>query len=101
VAGAKTQIDKALTNELQLACGWEKPPKRERVFMKESKIAARNVVENGHRFDFQLSDGTLLHKSEWNGEVYTVGHGANERTYRPIYAEVENENGGYDIVDFE
>ena len=45
MAGAKTQIDKALTNELQLACGWEKPPKREREFMKLVKIGS--IIKNG------------------------------------------------------
>lgn len=29
-----------------------------------------NVMFNGTRLDFRLADGTLLHKSEWNGECY-------------------------------
>ena len=61
----------------------------------------KNIIVNGNKFDYKLEDGTLLHWSEWNGEVYTVKENGIERTFKPIYAEEENENGGFDIVDFE
>lgn len=59
-----------------------------------------NVIVNGRKFDYKLEDGTLLHWSDFNGEVYTVKEKGIERTFRPVYAE-ENENGGFDIIDFE
>ena len=44
-----------------------------------------NVMFNGTRFDFRLEDGTLLHKSEWNGEFTplscrTVANGCANRS---------------------
>ena len=66
------------------------------------KIKAQNVVRlGGATFDYELEDGTLLHESEWNGENYTVREDGREAVYKPVYAEQENENGGYDIVGFE
>ena len=66
------------------------------------KIKAENVTAlGGATFDYQLEDGTLLHESEWNGENYTIKENGTETVYKPIYAEHENENGGYDIIGFE
>ena len=65
------------------------------------KIIEENVKLNGHIFDYQLDDGTLLHDREWNGQDYTTRENGIERVYKPIYAETENENGGYNIVGFE
>lgn len=65
------------------------------------KIKNEDIKVNGHWFDYELEDGTLLHQSEWNGEEYTVKENGVEITYRPIYAEEENCNGGYDIIGFE
>ena len=62
------------------------------------KIVGENVIRlGGATFDYELEDGTLLHENEWNGEDYT----ADGTAYKPIYAEQENKNGGYDIVGFE
>lgn len=49
------------------------------------KIKATNVNQAGHIFDYLLENGELLHSSKWNGEVYTVGRGQNEKTYHPVY----------------
>jgi hypothetical protein len=49
------------------------------------KIKETNVKQAGHTFDYLLDNGELLHESQWNGEVYTVGRGQNEKTYRPVY----------------
>lgn len=65
------------------------------------KIKNENIKVNGHWFDYELENGVLLHESEWNGEIYTVKTKSGEETYRPVYAEEENENGGFDIVGFE
>lgn len=56
-----------------------------------------NIMFNGTRFDFRLEDGTLLHKSEWNGECYAVRHDGRIRECKPVYAEVGDE---IEIVDF-
>lgn len=65
------------------------------------KINDTNVRVNDHEFDYELENGTLLHESEWNGEVYTVKENSREVTYRPVYDENENDNGGYDIIGFD
>lgn len=58
-----------------------------------------NVMFNGARFDFQLEDGTLLHKSEWNGEVYAVKlPDGRLRECKPVYAEAGDD---IEIVDFD
>ena len=36
------------------------------------KIKKRNVVIDITWFDYELENGVLLHKSEWNGECYEV-----------------------------
>ena len=64
-------------------------------------IKAANITVNGHQFDYQLINGTLLHSSEWNGEKYIVNVGQLEKSYVPVYSEEPNENGGFDIVGFE
>lgn len=64
------------------------------------KIKNEYVERNSHWFDFELENGVLLHESEWNGEVYTVKENGTETTYRPVYAEESNCNGGYDIIGF-
>ena len=65
------------------------------------KITGTNIRRNGHTFDYELQNGALLHESEWNGQDYTVKEDGREVVYKPIYAEQENENGGYDIIGFE
>ncbi|HIU69819.1 MAG TPA: hypothetical protein IAD23_07685 [Candidatus Scubalenecus merdavium] len=58
-----------------------------------------NVMFNGARFDFRLEDGTLLHKSEWNGECYHFKlPDGRERVCKPVYAEVGDD---IEIVDFD
>ena len=69
--------------------------------MTKTNIKAENVTVNGHTFDYQLIDGTLLHSLEWNGEKYTVNVGQFEKSYIPVYSEEPNENGGFDIVGFD
>lgn len=64
-------------------------------------IKNRFIALEGTTFDYELEDGTMLHPSEWNGEVYAVVNGGIEDTYRPVYDEDENDNGGYDIIGFE
>jgi hypothetical protein len=49
------------------------------------KIKATNARHVGENYDYELSDGTLLHVSEWNGEAYTVKADGREITYRPVY----------------
>lgn len=63
-------------------------------------IVKENPVFNGARFDYELENGEMLHPSEWNGEVYTVSCDGGEVTYRPVYDQEENDNGGYDIIGF-
>ena len=65
------------------------------------RIHKQDFQFNGEWFDFRLMDGTMLHKSEWNGEYYTVEEDGKEVTYIPIYSDDENSNGGYDIIGFE
>lgn len=65
------------------------------------KIKNKDIKVNGHWFDYELEDGTMLHSSEWNGEEYIIAENNVEITYRPIYTEEENSNGGYDIIGFE
>ena len=60
-----------------------------------TNIKAQNITVNGHQFDYQLADGTLLHRNEWNGEKYIVKVGQFEKSYIPVY----DENGN--ITDFE
>lgn len=64
------------------------------------KIKSEDIKANGHWFDYELEDGTLLHQSEWNGEMYIVKQNGVEISYHPVYAEEENCNGGYDIIGF-
>ena len=65
------------------------------------KIKEENYVSVGHMFDYLLENGVMLHENEFNGEVYTVKENGVETTYRPVYDEHENENGGFDIIGFE
>lgn len=48
------------------------------------KIKREHFEINGEWYDYELENGALLHRSEWNGEVYTVKDGKSERTYRPV-----------------
>ena len=64
------------------------------------KIKNEDIKVNGHWFDYELEDGTLLHQSEWNGEMYIVKKDGVEISHRPVYADEENCNGGYDIIGF-
>lgn len=58
-----------------------------------------NVMFNGARFDFRLEDGTLLHKSDWNGECYAFKlPDGRERVCKPVYAGVGED---IEIVDFD
>ena len=69
------------------------------------KIKTENPVSVGEMFDYELEDGTLLHRTEWNGEDYTVRSGSiptrTETVYKPVYSAEPNENEGYDIIGFE
>lgn len=64
------------------------------------KITRENPIINGTMYDYELDNGDMLHPSEWNGDVYTVKRDGCEVTYRPVYADEENDNGGYDIIGF-
>ena len=50
----------------------------------------------GHLFDYELSNGELLHESEWNGEYYETENGI----YRPVY-EHDSFFGTYYVIGFE
>lgn len=64
------------------------------------KIKEECVRMNGHVFDYELEDGTLLHHTEWNGEVYTVKEAdGSERTLRPVYDDIGDDQ--YEIIGFE
>lgn len=57
-------------------------------------IKRRRFTEVGHDYDYELEDGTYLHESEWNGEVYTVKvDNHTEKTYRPVYDEEDKTIG--------
>lgn len=57
-------------------------------------------THSGHFFDYLLEDGTMLHSSEWNGEVYTVKtEDGYEKTFRPVYEEIAEDE--FVIVGFE
>lgn len=63
------------------------------------EILDDHVLVNSHYFDYELEDGTLLHSSEWNGEVYTVKNkGGGETRYFPVYNQIDDE---YEIIGFE
>ena len=64
------------------------------------EILDDNVLVNSHYFDYELEDGTLLHSSEWNGEVYTVKNKAGSETrYFPVYNQIDDDE--YEIIGFE
>lgn len=58
-------------------------------------IKRKNPYCFGTYFDFELSNGELLHISEWNGERYYT----ENDIYRPIYK--EDESGDFEIIGFE
>ena len=58
------------------------------------KIKEKNVVRVGHIFDFELENGELLHRTEWNGEYYETENGI----FRPVYEEID---GDFEIIGFE
>lgn len=63
------------------------------------EILDEQVLVNGHYFDYELEDGTLLHSSEWNGGVYTVKNkDGSETRYFPVYNQIDDE---YEIIGFE
>lgn len=63
------------------------------------EILDDNVLVNSHYFDYELEDGTLLHRSEWNGESYTVKNkDGSETRYFPVYNQIDDE---YEIIGFE
>ena len=63
------------------------------------EIVDTYVLVNSHYFDYELEDGTLLHNSEWNGEVYTVKNkDGSETRYFPVYNQIDDE---YEIIGFE
>jgi hypothetical protein len=64
------------------------------------KIKRENFEETGHRFDYELENGVLLHKSEWNGETYTVKENGKEITYRPIQTHNEADDT-WTIIGFD
>jgi len=68
------------------------------------KINRINPILVGEMFDYELEDFTLLHKTDWNGEVYTIGVWDNgyfkELTYRPVY-EMSETDESFNIIGFE
>ena len=66
------------------------------------KFLKEQHEHNGAWFDYLLENGERLHSSEWNGEEYTIKTGSRKGdTYKPIYSDTENDNGGFDIIGFE
>lgn len=63
------------------------------------EIKRSNFKETGHFYDYKLNNGTYLHESEWNGEVYTVKQGKEEKIYKPVYKEITEDQ--FDIIGFE
>lgn len=64
------------------------------------KVLNIEVYVNYHYFDYELEDGTLLHSSEWNGEIYTVKNlDGSETRYLPVYEQVGKDE--YEIIGFE
>lgn len=64
------------------------------------EILDDHVLVNSHYFDYELEDGTLLHSSEWNGEVYTVKNkDGSETIYFPVYNQIDEDE--YEIIGFE
>lgn len=64
------------------------------------EILDDHVLVNSHYFDYELEDGTLLHSSEWNGEVYTVKNkDGSEIRYFPVYNQIDDDE--YEIIGFE
>lgn len=47
-------------------------------------------------YDYELEDGTMLHQSEWNGEVYI----ANGKEYRPV-TKHDDEHDQFDSIGFQ
>lgn len=61
------------------------------------KIKNKDIKVNGHWFDYELEDGTLLHECDWNGEKYIFMKDGVEQVYTPIY---EQDDIYFNIVGF-
>lgn len=64
------------------------------------KIIRKNFKTCGELFDFELNNGILLHRSEWNGYEYTVKSG-NEPDFYKNCRYVPNYNKFNEIESFE
>lgn len=63
------------------------------------KIKRERFEQTGHWFDYELDNGIILHKSEWNGEEYTIKEGNYERRFRPVM--VETQEDAWEAIGFE
>jgi len=62
------------------------------------EIIGRYAPKYGDIFDFELANGTLLHRDEWNGEKYLSHEDGEEIVYTPVY---RYEQTGVDISTLE
>lgn len=60
-------------------------------------IKDRDVCVGSAYYDYELENGTLLHKCDWNGESYIFMEDGVERVYTPIY---EQDDIYFNIVGF-
>lgn len=81
-----------------------------RYFTEDKNAPAMDIYEEISRAEFQkkfpdaplhsihectavfLENGSILLDSEWNGEVYTVKENGRERTFKPLYAEADDDD---------
>lgn len=61
------------------------------------EIKESGAIRGGHRFDYELEDGTLLHHTEWNGQAYYTDDGYK---YTPIEVPDEDEVN-FEVIGFE
>jgi hypothetical protein len=48
------------------------------------KIKRENFTVVGHDVDYELENGVMLYRNEWNGEAYYVKDGNREKRYVPV-----------------
>ena len=67
------------------------------------EIKKKNFERLGHEVDFELENGVLLFKNDWNGEIYAEGYNEKEEkvvnsALKPIY---RFEEEGMDLENLE
>jgi len=64
------------------------------------KVKEDHPLNLPREVDYELEDGTLLYRQDWNGEEYTVRSGRDETVYRPVSVHDE-EQDTWETIGFE